>query len=367
MSHISLRCTGCGADYAADVTTLACVKCSAPLDVEYADRGDGPIPMPFHDPDTGTSLGEGDTPCVGLPAIGELLGLRRLYGKLEFVNPTGSFKDRGASVMIAVAAEHGATELVEDSSGNAGASVSAYAARAGIKAHIFAPAGAPAAKLRQIEAYGAQVHMIEGSRNGVTAAAVAYHTEHNLVYASHALSPYFLEGTKTFAYEVVLHFPQERDIPQHILFPVGNGSLIIGTWKGLKELRDDGRIKRLPRLHCVQAQAVMPIVAAYRDEDWRPDAAATTIAGGIAVGAPARQQQVVEALRSTDGAAVAVQDSDILRWREWLAIKEGVLAEATSAAAFAGLELLVKQGVVAPDDAVLVPITGSGLKDGATV
>ena len=371
MSHIRLRCTACGAGHGADMGTLACRECGSPLQVEYQDEAARPaapagpngtkFSSPVHDSSVSVSLGEGKTPCVQLTKSAESLGLNELYAKLEFLNPTGSFKDRGTAVMMSVARENGVTEIVEDSSGNAGASVSAYAARAGIKAHIFAPATAPAAKLRQIRVYGAEVHAIPGSRGDTTAAAVAFYKERGLVYASHVLSPYFLEGTKTFAYEVAEQFGTE--MPDHIVFPVGNGSLLIGAWIGFAELQDAGRVARTPRLHCVQAGAVMPVAAAYQSSSWRLADAGKTVAGGIAVATPARQRQMLDVLRSTGGAAVAVEEDDILRWKERLARTEGIFAEPTSAAAFSGLELLVRQGSVAAGDTVLVPVTGFGLKD----
>ena len=373
MSHIMLRCTVCAAEHDADMATLRCRVCGAPLDVEYTSaasdmpgaqpRGwSGPrIPLPIHDAEALVSLGEGNTPCVNLAALGESLGLSRLYAKMELLNPTGSFKDRGAAIMVSVAREHGVREIVEDSSGNAGASVSVYAARAGIRAHIFAPAGAPQAKIKQIRVYGAQAHLLEGPREAAAEAALRYCTEGGLVYASHSLSPYFAEGTKTFAYEVAQQFP--AGVPGHVVIPVGNGSLLIGAWNGFQELLQAGRIDRMPRLHCIQARSVMPIVAAYRGEEWAPEAATATIAGGIAVGAPPRKQQVLDILRRSNGVALAVDDDDIARWQRLLAEKEGIYAEPTSAAAFAGLERLVDQGEVPKDDTVLIPVTGSGLKD----
>ena len=229
------------------------------------------------------SLGEGNTPIVSLPSVASRLGIQSLDAKLEYINPTGSFKDRGTAVVIAAAKQHGVSEVVEDSSGNAGASVSAYAARAGMKAHIFAPSSAPQAKLRQIVAYGAQVHSIPGPREATTAAAVEYATVHSLVYASHVLSPYFVEGTKLFAYEI-FHRSGDR-MPQHIVMPVGNGSLLLGALKGFSELKRGGHITEIPRLHAVQAKNVMPIVAAFQGLTDAPPIA-TTVAGGIAVGNP---------------------------------------------------------------------------------
>ncbi len=373
MAQFSLKCSKCRASYVADMATLHCKACNYPLDVDYTDvttalsgpqppNWAGPrMPLPLHDADSWVSLGEGNTPCVRLPKLGKLLGLERLCAKLEFLNPTGSFKDRGTAIMMSVAREHGVTKIVEDSSGNAGASVSAYAARAGIKAHIFAPASTPAAKMQQVRVYGAKAHSIEGPREATTDAAMAFYTENRLVYASHNLSPYFLEGTKTFAYEVLQQFGDE--IPDHIVVPVGNGSLITGPWKGFQELLQRGHISIVPRLHCIQARAVMPIAAAFMGKNWTPESDAQAIAGGIAMGAPPRKQQVVDILRDKGGKALAVEDNEILRWHRLLAEQEGIYAEPTSATAFAGLEALVKQGDVQSSDLVLVPITGFGLKD----
>jgi len=232
-------------------------------------------------------------------------------------------------------------------------------------AHIFAPASAPEAKLRQIAVYGAEVHAIEGPREAAARAAVDFSVERGIVYASHALSPYFPEGTKNFAYEV---FRQLDDGPlDHVVLPVGNGSLLIGAWKGFEELRQAGRVTSGPQLHAVQASGVRPLVAAFDGKDWDAADAAQTAAGGIAVAKPPRIRQMVAALRATDGSAVAVDEPDISRWHKLLAEREGVFAEPTSAAAFAGVERLINAGVVGEGDSVLVPVTGSGVKDVASI
>ena len=358
-----LRCTLCDCSLCADMTTLACPDCGRPLEVDYPGHDYSnaipPMPVPKRYLDSVT-LGEGNTPVVELPAVAARLGIESLHAKLEYINPTGSFKDRGTAVVIAVAKQHGVSEVVEDSSGNAGASVSAYAGRAGMKAHVFAPSSAPEAKLRQIVAYGARVHSIPGPREATTAAAVEYATEHDLVYASHVLSPYFVEGTKVFAYEV--YRQSDGEIPRHIIMPVGNGSLLLGALKGFSELKRGGLIAEIPRLHAVQAKNVMPITAAFQG---LPDAppVESTVAGGIAVGTPARLEEIVAAIKATEGTATAVEEADILAWRNTLARTEGVYGEPTSAAAFAGLAQLVEQGIIQPDERVLVPITGFGLKD----
>ena len=345
--------------------TLTCSKCRSPLKVEYTDPvpTDGAMRLPLHCPSAAVTLGEGNTPTVRLPAAGDAAGVKRLYAKLEFASPTGSYKDRGSAVMMSVAAEHGVTEVVEDSSGNAGASVAAYAARAGIKAHIFAPSSAPEAKLRQIRVYGARLHTVEGPREATTAAALAFLEEHGLVYASHTLSPFFVEGVKSFAYEVTEQLSEGA--PDHVVFPVGNGSLLIGAFKGFEELVARGSLPRIPRLHAIQATAVRPVVAAITGEPWSKEAAGRTVAGGISIVDPPHLHRMVPIVRATGGHAAAVNDDDILRWQRVLAEKEGIFGEPTSAAAFAGLQVLVERGVIGRDDTVLVPVTGSGLKDTA--
>ncbi len=347
------------------MSALGCADCGAPLDVEYLDAARYTVrcagfdmPAPYHSDRPGVSLGEGNTPVVAMSNLGRTLGASNLFAKLEFMNPTGSFKDRGTATMLSVAVEHGVAEVVEDSSGNAGASVSAYSARAGIRAHVFAPSTAPEAKLGQIRVYDARTHAVPGPREASTDAAVEYQRENGLVYASHNLSPYFVEGTKTFAYEVAA---QMSPLPNHIIIPVGNGSLLMGCWKGFSELIADGALDAMPRLYAIQAEAVMPIAAEFAGSEWSPGA--TTLAGGIAVGAPPRKNQVLRAIRESGGASLAVPDDSIIRWQKLLAASEGIFAEPTSAAALAGIQLLLQHGHIQADEAILAAITGFGLKD----
>ena len=364
MSHINLQCSECAAKCAADMTTLQCIECGSALDTAYAPSAqnghDHAAPSPLHFPDNAVTLGEGGTPVVRLHNLGGQLGIQHLYAKLEFMNPTGSFKDRGAAVMMSVAKELGVSEVVEDSSGNAGASVAAYAARAGIRARIFAPANAPTAKLDQIAVYGAPTHLIDGNRQAVTDAAIDFASRNSLVYASHNLSPYFIEGTKTFAYEIVEQFG--ADPPQNIVTPVGNGSLFIGAHKGFRELQQGGRLSDIPTMHAVQARAVMPLVAAFTGAS-NTATSGGTVAGGIAVSNPPRIRQALQVLRDTGGSAVAVDEADILRWHSLLAEREGIFVEPTSAAAFAGMEALITNGIIRQSESVLVAVTGFGLKD----
>ena len=237
---------------------LGCESCGSPLDVAYRDSDlhtmafDGlRMPVPFHSDSPTVTMGEGGTPLADLPSVSETIGGVRVVAKLEFMNPTGSFKDRGTSTMLSVAMEHGVRAVVEDSSGNAGASVAAYAARAGIAAHVFAPETAPEAKMGQIRVYDAETHPTSGPREASTDAAVEFQRRHGLVYASHNLSPYFVEGTKSFGYEVAA---QMSTGPDHIVIPVGNGSLLLGAWKAYQELIAQGAVAQMPKLHAIQAQ-----------------------------------------------------------------------------------------------------------------
>lgn len=368
MFQVNLQCRSCKAIFGYGMDLFHCQYCNVPLDVQYTDEkgtyievSGYQVKMPFGERTSLFSLGEGNTPVIELPKLGNFLGLNRLDAKLEFMNPTGSYKDRGTAVMLTVARELGVTEIVEDSSGNAGASVSAYAARAGIKCHIFAPATAPVAKIKQIRVYGAEVHSIEGTRDDTTNAAVDFYKKEGLVYASHAWSPFFSEGTKTFAFEVLGHYNGE--VPDHIVFPVGNGGLYLGAWRGFSELISAGYIDRMPKLHAVQSENISPITSEFIGGKWDIGTIRPTIAGGIAVAAPARAAQVLDVLHETNGMAVMVDEVAVSDMQRILARQEGVFAEPTSAAAFAGLSILLSEGTITRDDSVLVPVTGFGLKD----
>ncbi len=365
MPHINLVCLDCGDSYDADMSTLRCRRCGSPLDVSYVDSNAHTMkwvgidmPLPFHSSRLLATMGEGNTPVVRLKSVAAELALSTVLAKLESMNPTGSFKDRGAAMLMSVAVELGISEIVEDSSGNAGAAVAAYAARTGIRAHVFAPSSAPEAKMGQIHVYGAETHAVPGPRERSTEAAVAFHRERGIVYASHNLSPYFAEGTKTFAYEVAAGM---SPAPDHIVIPVGNGGLLLGVHRGYAELLARGSVERMPKLHAIQSEAVMPIAAEFEDRKWTPGG--STVAGGISVADPPRKTQVIRAIRESGGTSLAVKDESIVRWQRFLAESEGVFAEPTSAAAFAGLERLVERGDVAQDDIVLVAVTGFGLKD----
>ena len=367
MSHYNFRCTNCCKNYDPNAHYLRCTDCQGTLSVQYKDSidqinsftyGKGvSMPIPLNSISDFVSLGEGDTPVLMLPRISDQLGVE-VYAKLEFMNPTGSFKDRGTAMMISALKSMGISEIVEDSSGNAGASVSAYSSKADIKAHIFAPSSAPKTKLSQIKVYGSILHSIDGSRDKTTEAAETFAKEKQAIYASHNLSPFFIEGTKSFGYEIFNDF--EKGIPENIVVPVGNGSLFLGIWKAITELSNQNLISTRPSLHCIQAMNVNPIASPV---PWNISQIAPTIAGGIAVGSPPRKSEVRNVLEESNGSANSVTEESIKEWQIKLAKYEGIFCEPTSAAAFAGLENLLDENRINKTKRVLIPVTGSGLKD----
>jgi threonine synthase len=177
---------------------------------------------------------------------------------------------------------------------------------------------------------------------------------------SHNLSPYFSEGMKAASYEIVEVL---EDGIEHVVLPVGNGSLLIGMIRGYQELKEAGIISNIPKFHGVQAHAVRPVIAALNGEDWSHDDVQPTNASGIAVSKPPRLAEMVEAIKSTNGSGVTVSEESLIEWQKRLSSSEGVFAEMTSAGAFAGLEKLIESGEVERGSNVLVPITGSGLKE----
>lgn len=287
------------------------------------------------------SLGEGNTPLV---ARGQWLL------KLEGLSPTGSFKDRGASTAITAARAAGATTVVEDSSGNAGASIAAYAAAAGLKARVFAPDDIVASKARAIRALGAELITVSGPRSAVTEAAIqAARTAYD---AGHARDDAFLEGTKTIAYELFEALgPDLRDV----ITPVGQGTVLIGLAMGFGELVSSGRLERSPRLHGVQSEACAPLVRGASLGRPAPVVRQASIADGIRIPEPTRAERSYAAVRYSGGRWLSVSEEAIERaWRAEAA--RGLLIEPTSATALAGAHAL---GL--PAGSVVI-ITGSGLK-----
>jgi threonine synthase len=305
------------------------------------------------------SLGEGWTPLIG----GEWHGAPVRY-KLEFMMPTGSFKDRGMTVMVSYLKSRGVTRVLEDSSGNAGASLSAYAAAAGLTCRILVPETASYPKIAQIAACGADVVTIRGSRQDVAEAALRQSAE--LFYASHNWQPFFVEGTKTLAYE--LWEQAGFHAPDNLVVPLGYGSNVLGADRGFDELLRAGEIARRPRLFGVQAARCAPYAAAFREgvEHLVPMEVAPTVAEGIATPKPTRVAEVLRAVRESGGSVVAVEEAEIVEALRALA-RRGLYVEPTSAAAAAGLTRLLDAGVIRPQETTVLVLTGTGLKASATI
>lgn len=300
------------------------------------------------------SLGEGWTPLVERSWAGA-----RVRFKLESQMPTGSFKDRGSAVMLNHLLEVGIGPIHEDSSGNAGSSIAAYAAAAGIPCRIYLPASAPPGKIVQIAAAGAEIRAIPGTRQAVTEAALA--AVGDSFYASHNWQPFFIEGTKTLAYELweQLGFAA----PDNILVPTGYGSNILGLERGFDELARRGEIARKPRLFAVQAKNCAAFAASWAAgaEGYVPFTPGPTVADGIAAVKPVRPAEVLRALHGSRGGVVAVPEAEIAPALAALG-RLGLYVEPTAATAGSALSLLLRDGTIRAEETTVIVLTGHGLK-----
>ena len=367
------RCDDCGRRISAPGLVWRCA-CSGPLSLTTRGRFDpravSSRPLTIwryreamgigHNVDPVT-LGEGFTPIV----THEVAGLIARF-KLEFLMPTGSFKDRGASVVISQMAAAGVARAVEDSSGNAGLAMAAYGSHAGIAVDVLVPDDAPRAKLAAIEASGGRLMKMPGGRAAASAEALR-RAESGIPFASHVWNPFFLEGTKTFAFEVWEQ--TERRLPPRVFIPVGNGSLLLGAFDGFAQLREDGLAESLPRLMGVQAAACAPLAGALppREDAPVPVTAGMTIADGIRIASPPRARRIREAVARSGGGFLMVTEEEIASARAALGHR-GLDVEPTAAVAFAGALKWVRdepQAAAQEAESVgspLVALTGAGIK-----
>ncbi len=303
------------------------------------------------------SFGEGFTPLVDLDIDGLPVKV-----KLDHLFPSGSYKDRGASVLISKAKELGVTHVVEDSSGNAGAAIATYCRRANISCDIYVPASASPGKLVQINMMGARLHSVAGSREDTANAALA--AAEKYYYASHSWNPFFFHGTKTFAYEVCEQLG--RRAPDIVVTPVGNGTLLLGAMIGFQELWHAGIIEKTPRILAVQTAHCAPCAEAF----FKGESNIThinkkkTLAEGIAVAEPVRGAHILQAVRDSDGDFVTVEEHEIITWLKKL-YRNGFYIEPTSAAVFAGIAKSKTQ--MNKKQTIVSVITGHGLKANKTV
>ncbi|MPY64262.1 threonine synthase, partial [Streptomyces spongiae] len=351
-------CPSDGTRVPAGSLVWCCPVCRGPLDLDFAPT---PAPLksltgrvnslwryaeclPLSAPSV--SLGEGRTPLVELTDD--------ISAKLDFLMPTLSFKDRGAVLLAELALRLRPRQVIADSSGNAGTSIAAYCARGALPCTVYVPAGTSAKKLEQIRAHGALLHEVDGDREATARAAREAADEEGVFYASHVFNPYFLHGTKTYVHELW----EELDgrLPDAIVVPVGNGTLLLGAWLAVAELYSAGLIGRRPALYAVQSAAVAPLAHAWTegaDDLVGQTPMAPTLAEGIAIPHPPRARQILRAVRESGGGFLTVTE-DQIRYAQRDLASRGLYVESTGAACWAA----VREGALGGRTAV-VPLCGA--------
>jgi len=320
------------------------------------------------------TLGEGGTPLLKCERLGQELGLQKLYVKDETRNPTASFKDRAMTIGVSKAVEFNARTVVTASTGNAAASLSALSARAGLKCYAFVHENAPLGKLAQLACTGAEVIRV---RNVETAEDPVVKMMKLAVdrYGWYPcpsfgpFNPYQFEGGKTIAYEIAEQL--EWNSPDWVVIPIGGGGLLGANWKGFVEAETLGMVNGKPRIAGIQPEGCAPVVRAFKEgvdplgiEPW---ANPNTVAGGLKDPIPWDGDAALKSMRDSGGVAEAVTDEEILEAQGLLARTEGIFAEPSGVASIAGLIKLAKAGVIKPDERIVAEVTGSGLKDPASV
>jgi threonine synthase len=312
------------------------------------------------------SLGEGGTPLIKSRGIAQKHGLSNLHFKNEGVNPTFSFKDREVSLAVSMAKELGLIPISIASSGNAGSALSAYSAKAGIKSVILTPSYTPNEKVVQMSVYGSVVLRVKGTTD--TCRSLLDEGKKRFKwnpFNTSILRSFAIEGTKTISFELFEQLNYET--PSVVIVPTGSGRGLLSMWKGFHELRELGQIERMPRMVSVQPSLQHPIVDAVMGESHPiSEKSKPSIATALLVAKPPELALVANAIKSTDGLAVAVSDEEILRAESTLAKEEGVFAEPAAASSVAALLKLVESGQLARDEKIVCVITGSGLKDASS-
>ncbi|MCY7736867.1 threonine synthase [Bacillus safensis] len=362
-----LMCNHCGKKYEMTPTLWKCdcngvlnlVKDTPKIDMAAWDHYPNSLwryveTMPFSKGSKtweSVTMGEGQTPLILLDS-----NEPNTYVKVDYMMPTLSFKDRGAAVLMTKAKELGVSKVIADSSGNAGTAIAAYAARCEIACDIYLSDETSPKKVAQIKAHGATIKEIRGTREDIAAAAQKAVDDENVFYASHVYHPYFFEGTKTYAYEI---YEQIKGAPDALIIPVGNGTLLLGAYYGFKELFENGLINKPPKIIAIQAKNCAPLVKAYQNEEESasPVTNTGTLAEGIAIAAPARSKQILEAVQDTNGTFIDIEEDEILNARSKLSEK-GFYVEVTSAVNFAGYLKYKKES----KETIVIPLCGAGIK-----
>jgi len=381
-----LRCILCGGEYATDETLYTCPRCGVKgiLDVIYdydlisrrltkeklANNPERSMwryidLLPIANRELIPPLHVAWTPLYHVKKLGQSLGLKELYIKDDGRNPTASFKDRASAVGVTKALELGFQTITCASTGNAASSLAGLAASVGLPTVIFVPERAPAAKVAQLLIFGATVLLVKGTYDEAFDLCLDVSAEYGWYSRNTAINPYLSEGKKTAALEICEQLGWQ--VPDKMFVAVGDGCIIGGLWKGLRDLYALGFIERFPQLIGVQAEGAAPLVKAWQEgtEEITP-IVPETIADSISVGVPRDGIKALRAVRNTDGMYVAVSDDEILEAMRVLGREAAVFAEPAGATGFAGLLKLIREGSVDPDERVVVLVTGNGLKDTET-
>jgi threonine synthase len=375
----NLRCTVCGNAYLDEIGCQSCPDCHKPLEAVYGLRPHAVHPpewqgrgvymwryrevLPLRSEEHLVSLGEGCTPVYRIESWEKQFRLKRIFVKDETANPTGSFKDRGLAVAVSKAREMGASDICLASAGNAGVSASAYAAAAGLKAHVFMPADTPKAFFTECDHYGAEVHPVEGAIDVAAMAMMRDPDSASWYNLSTFRQPYRLEGKKTMGYEVWEQLGGE--FPDAIFFPTGGGTAIVALWKAFQELAELGLMeeRKMPRLFAVQAEGCAPIARAFLDnqpqaERWEEP---QTLALGIRVPASLGDYLVLKALRESQGRVVTVNDYEIRIGMREFSRTLGIFTGPEGGAAMAALRKMQgAPGRLTPNQKVLLFCSGGG-------
>lgn len=379
---LDLQCSECSTTYSSDKLQAFCQECSAPLLPRYdlnaakqrlfrdsfAARPRGMWRwrelLPVHQPDNQLDLGQGDTPLLAVRNLGKELELSHLFVKDESINPTGSFKDRGLAAAVSKAKELGVEKLIIPTAGNAGGSLAAFAARAGLTAQVIMPEDSPQANVQECRAFGAQVTFVPGLISDAGKLSRDISAREGWFDVSTFKEPYRVEGKKIMGYELAESF--DWNLPEVIIYPTGGGTGLIGMWKAFQELESLGWLGAtdFPRMVAVQSEGCAPVVHAFQAGAEKCDfwTDAQTIASGLRVPKSFADRLILRTLRESLGTAVAVSDEQIREAQTRLGAREGIFAAPEGAATLAGLLELLDQGWVKGDERVVLFNTGSGLK-----
>jgi threonine synthase len=380
MEHVrTLECTLCGETYDPEQIVYTCSNhpgVQGILEVQYdydvvRERFDEPLDgnirdqwkyrafLPVEEDAEPVTLQEGGTDLYDTPRLSDELGVE-MRVKDDGRNPTGVLKDRATSVSVTKATHAGRDVVTCASTGNAAASLAGYAARGGLDCRIFVPGDAPEGKLAQPLVYGADVLAVRGSYDEAYDLSMEVTEEFGWYNRNAAINPFQVEGKRTVGHELA---EQTRgDVPDWLVFSMGDGCTIYGGWKGFREFRDLGFVDEAPKMLGVQAEGARAIHDAYHEHDSTDDVA-NTLADSIAVGRPRNTLKAVKALNESGGTSVVVSDDEILRGEKTLGSTEGIYAEPAGAAPIAGIRKALSEGIIDEDESVLAVVTGYGLKD----